>query len=343
MNKTKLAICMKDLEYQARFVNCFMNHYKHQYELHVFTDLEQLKIANPLEYVVIITGEYSTDEMMNFVERGEIILSLTEDFGEKKDALGENFIQAEKYQEVYKIAEIIERLVAEKVQIQGIVCSKAEYERVGVFSLTQEMYQLPFAALLGKIYGEEQKVLIMDLQNYSGFREMEDEPASMGLEDLLSVATTGNYSRGRILECIRHEQNWDYVYPVQNNQCLVEGTKELYETLMDILVQELGYQRIIINFGSTFIGQLEMMEECQDFYLLCGRDTGGRWREETFFRELRRQEKASFIQQLQKIEIPQNSNRESTWNTLAEKWSWTHIGELLRHRMVKEKNYGAAM
>ena len=76
MNKTKLAICMKDLEYQKRFVNCFMNHYKHQYELHVFTNLEQLSSVDSLEYAVIITGEYTTDELAVFVEKGEIILRL---------------------------------------------------------------------------------------------------------------------------------------------------------------------------------------------------------------------------------------------------------------------------
>ena len=60
---------MKDLEYQTRFVNCFINHYNHQYELHVFTALEQMETITPKEYAVIITGEYTTDEMLHFVEK----------------------------------------------------------------------------------------------------------------------------------------------------------------------------------------------------------------------------------------------------------------------------------
>jgi len=70
MNKTKLAICMKDLEYQERFVNCFMNHYNHQYELHVFTSQDSLERINPAEYAVIITGEYSTEELAKFEKEG---------------------------------------------------------------------------------------------------------------------------------------------------------------------------------------------------------------------------------------------------------------------------------
>ena len=338
MNKPKLAICMKDLEYQARFVNCFMNHYKNMYELHVFTHLDQLKEENPLAYAVIITGEYTLEDMMNFVDRGEIILNLTEDFVEKKDALVENFICTEKYQEVYKIAELVELLVADKIRGQDSSFEKS-YEIVGVFSLTQEAYQTPFAALLGKIYGEQQKVFVLDLQTYSGFRE--EDAFSMGLEDLLSAVTTGNHSKSRILECIRHEADWDYVCPVQNNQCLAEGSKELYDALIALLVQELGYQKIIINFGSAFLGQLDMMEQSQRIYWLCGKEPG--WREEAFSKELARLERGLLLQKLQKIEIPQISNREMSWRALLEKWNWGYMGEYLRGTLEQEVPRGAAV
>lgn len=340
MNKPKLAICMKDLEYQVRFVNCFMNHYKNLYELHVFTHLDQLKEEKSLEYVVIITGEYTLEDMKKFVERGEVILNLTEDFVEKKDALVENFICTEKYQEVYKIAEMIERLAADKIHAQDSIFGKP-YEIIGIYSLTQEAYQTPFAALLGKIYGEQQKVLVLDLQNYSGLSEQEE--FSMGLEDLLSVVTTGNHSKSRILECIRHEADWDYVCPVQNNQCLAEGSKELYDALIELLVQELGYQKIMINFGSAFLGQLDMMEQCQRMYLLCGKEPGGCWREEVFLKELARLDRGMLLQKLQKIEIPQVSSREKTWRALVEKWNWGHMGEFLRGTIEKEVPRGEAV
>jgi len=343
MSKTTLAICMKDLEYQDRFVSCFMNHYNHQYELHVFTNPKQMEASDPMGYAVIITGEYSTDEMAIFVERGEVILNLKEDFGKKKELVGEKFVCTEKYQEVYKIVELIECLIADKVPESRIHLQENGYERIGIYSLTQEMYQAPFAALLGKIYGEQHKVLILDLQGYSGLSEMEEGMATMGLEDLLSVALTGNYSKSRVLECIQHESNWDYICSVQNNQCLAEGTKELYEALIELLVQEFGYEVIIINFGTVFLGQLDLMECCQCLYLLNEKTGEGHWREDNFERELQRQEKEILYRKIQKVEIPQNSNREVTWKALAEKWTWGQLGELLRQGMKKENSYGAVM
>lgn len=343
MSKTTLAICMKDLEYQNRFVSCFMNHYNHQYELHVFTNPQQMETSALEEYAVIITGEYSTDEMTIFVERGEVILNLKEDFGKNKEIVEEKFVCTEKYQEVYKIVELIECLIADNVSEGKTSSQRRDYELLGIYSLTQEMYQAPFAALLGKIYGEQRKVLILDLQSYSGLSEMEDGMATMGLEDLLSVALTGNYSKSRVLECIQHESNWDYICSVQNNQCLAEGTKELYESMIELFVQELGYEVIIINFGAVFLGQLELMEQCQVLYLLNEKAGEGTWREKIFERELLRQEKESLLQKIRKVEIPQNSNREITWNTLVEKWIWGQLGEMLRQGRKKENSYGTVM
>lgn len=340
MNKPKLAICMKDLEYQARFVNCFMNHYKNLYELHVFTHFDQLKEANPLEYAIIITAEYTIEDMMDFVERGEVILNLTEDFVERKDALVENFICTEKYQEVYKIAEVIERLAADKIRVADTVEGKS-YEVIGIYSLTQEMYQTPFAALLGKIYGAQQKVMVLDLQSYSGLRE--EQAFSMGLEDLLSAVTTGNYSKSRMLECIRHEAEWDYVCPVQNNQCLAEGSEKLYGALIELLVQEFGYQKIIVNLGSAFLGQLDLMEQCQRIYLLSGKERIGGWREEAFLGELTRLERDMLLQKLQRIEVPQISCKEAAWSALVEKWNWGYMGEYLRGALEQEVPRGAAV
>ena len=334
---------MKDLEYQTRFVSCFMNHYNHQYELHVFTSAKQMEESSPMKYAVIITGEYNTEEMTIFVERGEIILNLQEDFGNEENDTGEQLVHTEKYQEVYKIVECIQRLIADKVPGKGNGHLHMGYEMIGVYSLTQEMYQAPFAALLGKIYGEQQKVLVIDLQGYSGLENMEEGMASMGLEDLLSVALTGNYSKSRMLECIRHESNWDYICPAQNNQCLAEGTKEVYEVMIKILVNELGYQVIIINFGTMFLGQLDMMEQCQCLYLLNGKSGEGNWREKIFENELMRLEKEHLQQVIRRVEIPQNQKREITWQPLVEQWTWGQLGELLRQGRKKENPYGAVM
>lgn len=343
MDKVKLAICMKDLEYQARFVNCLMNHYKHLYEVHVFTNLEELKMTKPLEHSVIITGEYSTEELANFVERGEKLLFLAEEILGDENSVSEDVTYAGKYQEVYKITEIIQRLTADSTTSQIQSTKESGCKWTGIYSLSKEKYQISFGGLLAEIYGEEEQVLLLDLQAHSGLMEQEAEVPHMGLEDLLSVATTGNYSKGRILECIGHESNWDYVYPVKNTECLVEGHWELYQTLMKILEKELKYQRIIINFGTVFPGQLEMMEHCDSLYLLCGKEMGDNWREDAFRNELHRGDRDQLIQKIKQIGLPIIPITGGTWRTLLEKWRWSSLGESMRQMIDEERKHGPAM
>lgn len=334
MNKTKIAICMKDLEYQRRFVNCFMNHYNHQYELHVFTNSEQLLEAKPKEYTVIITEEYSTEEMAEFVEKGDILACMMDGSEKAFPLIEEDIVYIYKYQEVYRIAEVLERVLVDRITGYRTDSRECGYNRIGVYSFAQELYQAPFAALLAKVLGEHGKVLVIDLQPYSGLCNLEEGMTSMGLEDLLSVVMTGNYSRSRILECIRHEAEWDYVCAAQNQECLAEGTEGTYDSLVTILAKELGYQTIILNFGAIFTGQIELMEKCHTIYLLCEKERESNWREEAFFQRLLQQDKNELIQKIKKI--PLSASRENTWQALSDKWNWSSLGDLLRLGQEKE-------
>ena len=317
MKKTKLAICMKDLEYQDRFVNCFLNHYKHLYELHVFTNLDQLNNSMPREYAVMITGEYSTEEMAGFVERGEILFYL------------------EEYQEVYKIAEKIGCLVAENEQKNSAAGGCVQYQKTGIYSLSQEQYQMPFAVLLSRIYGEKQKVLILDLQGYSGLRDTDGDNGRMGLEDLLTVVMTGNYSRGRLQECIHQEAGFAYVTPVQNTQCLAEGSQERFTALMDLLAKEFGYERFIVNFGTVFSGQTEMMQQCESLFLLTKNELDADWREKSFYAEVKNLEGRNILSSIKKIVPSSPAKAETDWKALVEHWCWGTMGAMVR-KLVEE-------
>ena len=344
MDKVKLAICMKDQEYQARFVNCFMNHYQYMYEVHAFSSLDELNMSASLAFAVIVSEEYSMKEMTCFVEKGMKLLFLTEEAREKEckseDFSSEMISYTCKYQEVYKIAEIIQRMTANgngRLHLQGV---KEGNKRTGVFSLSKEKYQIPVVALLAEIYGEQEKVLVLDLQSYSGLVEMENDSMHMGLEDLLSVAMTGNYSKSRVLECIVQRDKWDYIYPVKNVECLAEGKMELYEEILEFMEQDLGYQRILINFGTAFNGQLEMMDHCDFFYLLSGKESSGEWRETSFLDVLERREKKKLRYRLKMIEIPKVPTITVTWENLIEKWRWSDLGESLRSAVRKENEIG---
>ena len=122
--------------------------------------------------------------------------------------------------------------------------------------------QMPFVQTIGGILGETKKVLLLDLQENSGLEPRED---GLGLEDLLAMVSAGTYSQKRIIESVGHMENWDYVSPVTNSECICESTLELYRGIWKLLAEEMGYEIILCNLGSRFQGffrLFQVMEKC---------------------------------------------------------------------------------
>lgn len=342
MEKEKIAICMEDKEYQARFVRCIMNHYRDRFELYILDDIESFSkscFSFKEEDVMLISDQEPVAEVL--CEKSKVLVLQENDLVES--TLETIYVQyTEKYQEVYKIVEkmeyMMDKLQGKKVQKTG----KNDRTVIGVFSLEKEAMQLPFSVLLAETLGEKKKVLLMDIQPFSGLgREQQESDSTFGLEDLLSVASSGVYTQKRLMSSIGHEQKWDYIYPAKNTACLTEVSESNYQQVIDLLISERGYEVIIINFGSVFSGMIKLMEHCNQFYFLKASRDACNWRENAFLEEIQRQEMEEFLRSIMWIEIPREYIRENSWRQLAKLWLWGTLGDQIREQNWMEKKDGA--
>lgn len=323
MGKEKLAVCIGDENYRERFVQCLMNHYRHRFELHVFRSPEEVCNAQWPVGGLLIGSDYSQAELEPLHKYQDSFLYLQE---EEELPWARN---VEKYQEVYKI---VEAAAGKGESEQFPVAERTSI--IGVCSLTAPQLQLPFAVLMTQLMGEEKKVLLLDLQPYSGLRNSCQEEQA-GLEDLMVVATTGVYSRSRVMAAIRHEKPWDYVYPVRNSVNLKEGGYEVYHRILEILSQELEYDAIVVNVADGISGGTELLAECSKVYLLHAKTDVGVWRERDFTDEMERQKKDALLHRIDRVEIPAVLG--SDWEKTAEQWRWNELGNLIRARIWGEK------
>ena len=105
MQKKRVGVCIEDTEYENRFTNCLMNHYRNQLELHIYTGLDQLLAMDSTNMDAIIMSDCiktqeSMDEIVNQLKVPIIYLL---DFEEEKVCFDEKegtVIILEKYQEV---------------------------------------------------------------------------------------------------------------------------------------------------------------------------------------------------------------------------------------------------
>lgn len=332
MGKMTIALCAGEKEYKERFEKCWMNHYKHQYDLYLFSEIQELLQTDSKEYEVILTDIVKEDDLKELKQLGKKIIVLCERESDITDLEEmQEIVFVAKYQELYKIEEEVKCQIKIDVTSNKNISKKSKV--VGVFSLDCEGMQMPFAALAACEYGEKTDTLLINLQAYSGFETgMEEEIADfLGMEDLMAMSATETYSSGRILGTIGHEQNWDYIYPTRNAEFISEGDGQLYQKIIELMVKEFGYQTIIINFGTVFSGMSELFESCEEFYLLVPKEESLSWRERDFRKDLERKEKKVFAQQIKRIEIPAVFWSECRdWKGLMQKWRWSEIGDKLR-------------
>lgn len=318
--KLKLAICMEDETYQERFVKCLMNHYKDRYELHVLDMQPELLKEGCEDYDGFILGDYDLEQIGWKDEKKERTILLDEE---------------NKYLEVYKIMESLEVLLGNS----GITEHKGRKnvkQVIGVYSFTLPHMQIPLAATLASVFGEIGKTIVVDTQEHSGLGLLRKEnEVQLSLEDMMVMATARNHTKGRLLSAIGHHQPWDYVYPVKNSCCLSEGSGQVMQGVIDLLVKELDYETVIVNLGTTFSGMKEMAEMCDYLYLPYAKGETGSWREKQFIEEMERKGKNDVFHRICRIEIPPVSGGDGDWERIAEQWKWGSMGDGLR-KMIWE-------
>lgn len=341
MNKVKLALCIGDHEYQKRFVSCLMKHYQNQIELHVFADWEQ-RTERGENYDLCVLED--CQEVLNKENRTgtEPILYLCE----TEEMNSENYMTAqergvhfvEKYQEVNRIVEEILTHISDevrKVQETGTIPIKTRI--VAVYSLSENEFQLPFSVTLASILGEGESVLLIDLQENSGFSQVMGEEGTLGLEELFVMAESGTYSKNRIASCIGHRNGMDFIYPVENTECLCEAAGKTYMKVLSMISAEREYDVLILNLGARFSGFVEVLNHCIEIYMIQKKGGLYQWREYEFMEELERRGSPDIKERIIPIEMPLITFPVTSFERLVEQWKWNEFGDLIR-RMVPQEN-----
>ena len=334
MQKVRLAVCIGDTEYQNRFTNCLLGHYRNQFELHIFTNPEQITPEAEATFDMLLCADYST-EWKNLQQAiSKPLLYLLDEEKEEEQALTEGEgrgVYVDKYQEVNKIVDEILKNIGGAIQAvksEGSIPQKTQI--MAVYSLSENEYQLPFIVTLASILSEKERVLVLDLQENSGFSQLIKERPDMGLEELLVMVEGGRYTKSRLLSCVGHLDSVDYIYPVENSECLCDAGQAVYMKLLQLLTQELDYGVILLNLGSRFTGFFELMNRCQEVYFMQSQGGLSQWREYEFREELESRGYKALTERMRTVQIPIFTNPAVSCERLVEQWKWNEFGDMIR-------------
>jgi len=163
-------------------------------------------------------------------------------------------------------------------------------ELIGIYSPVHHEDQMLFGMTMAQILGETGKVLYVNLMGHSGFYGMTKADADADVGDLFYEMMQGGHDFATGLHKIRQSyRNFDYIPPVANPEHLSEVSKPLYETFLAELKNCSGYDTVLVDFGTVFLGFAEMLPLFHTFYCIGKEGIQNRCRTEEFLEYLNRE------------------------------------------------------
>lgn len=313
-----------------------MNYYRTKVNLHIYSGERDLLEGKELMLdAILLEGSYDLKQIIKKYRCPIFMLADAPFDGEERVNC------LDKYMDVSTMMnEIMAQIGKEVVEIRDFGEVSYKTRICGIYGLCENEYQLPFVLTLGEILAEKEKVLVLDLQENSGFMESANYEICLSLEDLLLMARDGGISVEQMHSAIGKRGVIDFIYPLKNTEILSEIEKGTLFLLLENIKEQLDYSVILINFGSRFQGFFEMLNQCNQIYMM--QKTGGlaQWREYEFMEELSRRGYQSIEKKLKRVEIPLFTDQIQSCEGLVDTWRWSEFGEYIRKLSFREVHAG---
>lgn len=289
MEQQVIAILDVDLEY-AQYVAKYMQR-EHFFSLipHVVTDVNSLKdCARANEIALLLIHEQFYSEEMR--EEYPNMLLLTE---QKK--LGEHTIF--KYQASHSLIQQIRLYYAEQVSMYSQQSNDRQIKIVTICNLNHTMDACGLAVALGHQYTKENRVVLLNLQLFSGIALEREDGFSISTilyEQLNGVEKPMEVSRERFLSI----GEMDYLPSFRHYEDLQELTGEELNQLIQYFLQEEYYDVIIILMDFTFRNSISVLEQSQEIVVVSPKTVIERISVEQFITMMRELDKEEIIKKL---------------------------------------------
>ena len=232
--------------------------------------------------------------------------------------------------------EVMDCYGAEKAAVSGEAVFKKEAAVIGVYSPVGRTQKTSFAVTLGQILARERAVLYLNMESYSGFEELLGEDYERNLSDLLYYARQENTNLVHKLQgMVRSLQNLDYVPPAVGPMDIQEAGSREWTLLLSQIVQNSGYEAVILDLGDGVCDLFQILELCTQIYMPVRNDPFSTAKIHQFETLLRVWDYTGVLEKIRKIKLPFHSTSR-TGPGYFEDLVWSELGDTVRQLLRKE-------
>lgn len=237
---------------------------KIDFQIHVCSALQQVEMISKEQGIeILLIDESCLEESDSVPETGEMIV------------LAGDTLHAEEEKRIYKyqpadaiLAEILSIFLKENHS--GMVKQQLYRDSclIGIYSPVHRVGKTAFAIAFGKEAAKKERVLYLNLEEYSGWKERYSRNETYTLADLLYYVRQEKSNLEIRLGIMTGEmEGLEYIAPMEMSEDLKMVSFEEWKDLLEQLLEQRIYKKIIIDFGECVQGLWKLLDFCQRIYM----------------------------------------------------------------------------
>ena len=303
MKKRLIAVCDSDKKYLERLQENLESNRGFPFSVDTYTDTEKLnENLKEREYELILAAGEAFEKLK---DKGTASLVLLKEPG-RESFSGKT---VKKYQSADGIRREILGLCADSDSIAEVTSEERKTTVIGVYSPAGRDLQTAFSLLTGQLLAKKKRVLYLNMEPFSGFKEMLDSKTDRDLTDLIYYLLSGRDKLKYKLESlVGNVGGLDYVSPAFSFVDLTQVSKENWLLLINTLVSCGNYDYLILDLSEIVQGLLNILAMCDVIYTISSRDEIGKAKIKEYEALLESEELDHVLERMRRFEVPETED-----------------------------------
>ena len=263
-----MVLCDMEEEYAQLMTEFIKRHRNLPWELHTYTDVEEL-LHTEREAALLVVAESACTDKLRQLSPGRLVV-----LNESGLMRWENLRYVDKYQ---KAEEVLKSLLEIYMEIADAPLPRLRKNCktvfIGNYSPVRRSMQTSLALTLSQLLAGEHTTLYLNFEQYAGLAELVPDMQTLDLADLLYFLNAEKEKfRLRMQTMVKRIGSLDYVPPMKSGQNLLTVTAVEWLGLLQKL-EELGeYEYVVLDLSESMQGLFQILRLCKKVFTVTKED-----------------------------------------------------------------------
>lgn len=301
VEKHRFVLCDTEEEYALLMTEFLRSHKELPWEIHTYTDMEQLLKEEWEQITLLVVSESAYREELHRLKPSHLVV--LNEIGILKNQEYRNVDKYQPAEEVLReLLEVYMETFEEDISWFG---TRYQTKFIGIYSPVRRCLQSTFAMTMSQILAEEHKTLYLNFEHYAGINELLADNDSKDLADLLYFLSTDREKfRMRLQTFVLQKGNLHYIPPMKYGQNLLSVTPTEWMSLFHKIESSGAYEYVILDLSDSMQGLFDILRICRRVYMLTKEDRQARSKLLQYEQLLALQEYEDVMEKTSKCALP---------------------------------------